>query len=132
MSAFYEQLRAEAGQLLADLGCDMVVKRYMYEANLVEGTSYPVLQSQQTLKGITLPTAGETIAAFDVSFMDGVKDLAKVRLALMSAEGAEFSPAPKDTILLGSTLWTVFGCTALDLDGTELLYTVGLDSPRQP
>lgn len=125
MSAFYEQLRAEAYQLLADLGRDITFRRYAYSNDLVEGISSPVLSDSQTLKGATLPMQAGVLSEFDIRPMQSISAEVRVCYALVSAEGAVFMPGYGDEAEFGGKVWSVVGCTPLDVDGTEVIYTVG-------
>jgi hypothetical protein len=140
MSAFYAELRAQAGQLLAELGRPIRFRRYESVNDLVEGTSVPTLIAEQTLSGATLPASAGTLEAFDVRFMDNVQDDSNVRFAIVSAEGAAFTPGPKDMAELGSVQedgtvvfdgksWHVMGCTPLDVDGVSVIYNIGFRLP---
>lgn len=129
MSAFYEGLRAEVDQLLAELGRDIIFQRYTYVNDLVEGTSVPTLMASQTLKAAVIPASGGTLEAFDVRFMDGAADDTNVRFAVVSAEGATFTPGPKDYALFDGLRWNVMGCTPLNVDGTAVIYSVGFRLP---
>lgn len=125
MSAFYEQLRAEAGQLLADLGRPITFQRSTFEVDLVSGTSFPTVSAEQTLNAAVVPASSGTLEAFDVRFMPGIADALHLRFAIVSALGATFMPGPNDRAIFDGHTWEVLGCTPLDVDGTPVTYNVG-------
>jgi hypothetical protein len=126
MSALYEGMRAEVDQLLAELGRPVKFQRFTYINDLVEGTSVPSLQAEQELNTATLPATVDILKNFEVKYMDGVEDKAMHRFALVSAEGAVFAPEPKDSAVFDGKTWEVIGSTAIDVDGTAVVYGVGL------
>ena len=129
MSVFYDELRRDANELLAELGRPIIFKRYTYVNDLVEGTSVPTLSASQTLNAAVLPASGGTLEAFDVRFMDGAQDDTNVRFAVVSAEGSTFTPGPKDKVDMDGLVWNVMGCTPLNVDGTAVIFSVGLRLP---
>jgi hypothetical protein len=130
MTSLYQDLQAEVGSLLAELGQPLTVNRYTWQNDLVEGTSAEALSQTQELSAAILPVhdTAAHLKDLDLSFMDGAKDVKLTRFALVSAAGALFEPGPKDrAVQAGGQQWRVLGCTSINPDGaTDVVYIIGL------
>lgn len=130
MSLFYEEMRAIADGLLLEFGRPITVTRYQETVDKVASSTVKALLASQTLNGAVLPASQGTLEAFDVRFMEGLLTETNVRFCILSAEGSTFTPEPNDYVegLDGKT-WNVLGCTPLNVDGTAVIYSVGLRLP---
>lgn len=130
MSAFYEEMRALADELLTEFGRPVTLRRFAANQNdLVEGTVGRTIVLSQTLNAAILPASGGTVEAFDVRFFDGLNASLNLRFAIISAEGATFMPQPNDEATFEGRDWQVMGCTPLNVDGTAVIYSVGFRGP---
>src|SRR5688572_16334830 len=130
MAAFdYAALAADAAALIEEFGSEATVRRTPVTVDNASGAVTPGTPQTQALQAVVLPASGGTLEAFDVRFMSDVNDGTDVRFCIMAALGAAFQPEPKDEVdLLGET-WQVMGCTPLNVNGTALIYSVGLKRP---
>lgn len=125
----YAGIRDEAEAILAEFGFKMKVTRYADTSNAVAGTVSRVVLLEQELTAVILPASQGTLEAFDVRFMSGVMDDLNVRFCIMSAKDSTFTPAPKDVADYYDGEWQVMGCTPLNVNGTAVIYSVGLRKP---
>lgn len=129
MAFDYAAIAAEARALIEEFGSTAVVNRLADSANVVAGTVSRVVSQTQNLPAVVLPASGGTLEAFDVRFMEDVKDSTDVRFCIMAAWQATFQPEPKDEVTLLGEVWQVMGCTPLNVNGVALIYSVGLKRP---
>jgi hypothetical protein len=112
---------------------DVTFRRYSEAGgDFVEGTSNRALAASQVLPALILPASGGTLEAFDVRFMNDVRDSANVRFALVAGSGTTFRPEPNDLAVLyaDGLEWLVMGCTPLNVDGaTDIIYSIGFRLP---
>jgi hypothetical protein len=131
MSAFYEELQADAHELLAELGQLVTYTRYSVETDLVEGTSGRTPQFTQSLPTAVLPVK-DTASGFDnldLRPVDGTNATTEVKFAIISAVGASFVPVRGDEATFGGKTWVVLSTTTLNLDGaTDVVYLAGLQA----
>ena len=132
--ALFQELAAEVKAAFQDdlEARDVVVTRRAAPTHdLVEGTVTPGATSTSTMPALILPASGGTLEAFDVRFMDGVRESSNVRFALLAADGAAFRPEPNDTADLygDGREWLVMGCTPISPDGTDVVYAAGFRLP---
>lgn len=131
MSAFYEEMRAVADDLLVQYGRSVTVNRMPTNQmpDPVSGVVTRVPAMSYAFTGAFLPASAGTLEAFDVRFMSEVQAGTDVRFCIMSAEGATFRPGPGDESTFDGKKWLVMGCTPLCVDGTDVIYSVGFKSP---
>lgn len=129
MSAFYDELRADVDEILAELGQIVEFRQYTYVTDLVEGTSVPSVSASQELRAAIVPATNNLLKDFEVKFMDGIQDSLETCFAIVGAEGYTFAPSPKDKCMIGTRLWDVIGCSPLNVDGTAVLFGVGFLMP---
>lgn len=130
MAFDYAAVREEAKAILDEFGGQMTVKRYADSSDAVAGTVSRVVSLEQTLTAVILPASQGTIEAFDVRFMADLLDSTDVRFTIMSASGSTFVPAPKDVAEFWEDgAWQVMGCTPLNVNGTPVIFSVGLKRP---
>lgn len=132
MSEFYDELAADALELLEELGRPVSYSRFTGTVDFVSGSATPVLFATQELFTAVLPASmnfnSRSMAGLDINFMDGLAISIDVRLALVAALGAVFTPLPGDRAAFDSRDWHVLGCTPIDVDGTPVVYVVGLEA----
>lgn len=131
MSAFdYVAVRDKAKETLDKFGFAMTIKRYSTTKDTVAGTVARTVSQQQELTAVILPASKGTLEAFDVRFMsEGVLTDMNVRFAILSASGSTFTPGPKDVAEYFDGAWQVMGCTPLNVNGTAVIYSIGLRKP---
>lgn len=130
MAFDYAAVREEAKAILDEFGGQMTVRRFADTSNAVAGTVSRVVSQEQTLTAVILPASQGTLEAFDVRFMSDLLDSTDVRFTIMSASGAAFTPAPKDEVEFWEDgKWQVMGCTPLNVNGTPVIFSVGLKRP---
>lgn len=130
MAAFdYAGIRDEAEVILAEFGFTMSITRYTDTSNAVAGTVSRVVLLEQDLTAVILPASQGTLEAFDVRFMSDVAESLDVRFCIMSAKGSTFVPSPKDVADYYDGEWEVMGCTPLNVNGTAVIYSIGLRKP---
>ncbi len=129
--AVYDEVVADVAEVLAELGRSVTYNRYTVVNDLVAGTSVPTLSLTQPLSSAILPWSGSgmNFEGMDVSWMDNVQDATEKRLALVTASGATFVPSPKDVAVFGGNTWNIAGCTPINVNGTDIVFIVGLVLP---
>lgn len=92
----------------------------------IEGKpNYLQADAQGEIAAITLTRYKGTIfEEYDQAFKDGLV-VGKSKLFLAAAHGATFTPEIGDYIGLENAHWVIKGVSALDLNGTPILYYIG-------
>jgi hypothetical protein len=125
----YAAAAETARKLIESFGSLSTINRFSDTPNVVAGSVARVVTKTQRLPAVILPASGGTLEAFDVRFMSDVKDSTDVRFSLVAAKGSTFQPEPKDEVTILGQVWQVMGCTPLNINGTPLIYSVGLKRP---
>jgi hypothetical protein len=125
----YAAAAETARKLIEGFGSLSTVNRFADVPDVVAGTVARVVSKTQRLPAVILPASGGTLEAFDVRFMNDVKDSTDVRFCLAAAKGSTFQPEPKDEVTVLGQVWQVMGCTPLNVSGVPLIYSVGLKRP---
>ncbi len=127
----YDDMAADVAEILEELGRPVVFNRYTSSNSLVAGTAAPSISVTQTLDTATVPysAAGTSFNGLDISFMDSVQDATEKKLGIVTALGSTFVPAPKDKAVFDGKTWNVIGCTPINVNGTGVVFIVGLVLP---
>ena len=125
----YAGLLDDVQGILEEFGFQMKVTRYSSVSNGVAGTVARTVLMEQELTAVILPASQGTLDAFDVRFMSDVLASTNVRFCIMSSKGSTFTPSPMDIAEYYDGEWEVMGCTPLNVEGTGLIFSVGLKQP---
>lgn len=130
MASFdYIATRDEAEAILAEFGFKMLITRYASVVDPVAETVVRTVVLQQNLTAAVLPATEGNLGAFEVKDMDGVEASTNTRFCYVSAKDSTFLPSTTDVAEYWEGEWQIMGCTPLNVNGTAILYRVGLRKP---
>lgn len=130
----YVAAAKSALKTLRDAGRVLTMKRQVADATYdpATGTGDEATEwDQWEVVGVTLPAAAGKIQGSENKSTDLDKlVLTRVRFLIISALGpdgvAVNEPLPEDRLTLDGDDWRVVGCTRLNVDGTSIIYKIGV------
>lgn len=152
----YEEAARDALEIITEFGSGMRVKRIKTVANKVTETVEQTVVVDHVFQGVILPASQGTLEAFDVRFAADLMNHTDTRFAILAAHGSPlvdvevsmdsttqdnwsstmvvpptevFTPRPTDILEFWEGTFVVLGCTPLNVNGTPVIYSVGLRRP---
>jgi len=112
-------------RLISENGQSLSVSRRAASYNLVTDASNGAAATTGTWVAYDAPLTEQTIRTYDLTWRAN-SDTAQARLLLVAASGITLTPALYDKVTLNDATWNVFGVTEIALQGTAILYLVGV------
>lgn len=127
MSALYTSLAQTASELIEEFGQLVTVTRFTRTIDPVDGYTTADSFVTGTFKAVNPPASPGMAGSFDNGVMgEASSTYKKIRFLILAAYGATFEPAAGDKVTMDGDNYTIFGCTPVSPDSTDIVYRVGM------